>query len=469
MLTVPTPGTIRLSDVISALSTALDLTEGQPMGHAIRGCIIGMRIAEELELEPQERCDLYYALLLKDSGCSTNSARMHAILGSDDIKAKREVKFEDWTKPSLSGLRYLLRNVLHGKSFARRLVKSVELGLKQNRNNAEVIGARCERGAEIARQIGMSEATAQGIRSLDEHWNGAGYPDGREGEEIPLLSRIINVSQTMEVFASGRSPREALKVVSDRSGTWFDPEIARVVRGFEKDESLWLRVRSQQSREYALQMEPGLAVPASPQRIDDLCHAFADVIDTKSPYTYHHSLGVSRAAVEIATGLGLAPQTVTLVRRAALLHDIGKLSVSNSILEKPSALTAEEWAIMKLHPVYTRLILQTISGFEHLAFVASAHHERLDGSGYPDGLAADELPLTARIISVADTFQAITEDRPYRPGLPRQAALNIMRKHVPYSLDMDCLDVLRDGRGIQLPFPTPLRVVGKYGTAPQGA
>ena len=200
MFTAPMPGTIRLSDVVSALSTALDLTEGQPMGHAIRTCIIGMRIAEELQLSAEERSDLYYALLLKDAGCSTNSARMHNILGADDIKAKREVKFEDWTKPSLSGLRYLLRNVLPGKSFARRLVKSVELGLQQNQNNAEVIGARCERGAEIARQIGMSEATAQAIRSLDEHWNGAGYPDGRKGHEIPLLARIMNVSQTLDVF-----------------------------------------------------------------------------------------------------------------------------------------------------------------------------------------------------------------------------------------------------------------------------
>ncbi len=182
-----------------------------------------------------------------------------------------------------------------------------------------------------------------------------------------------------------------------------------------------------------------------------LCQAFAEVIDTKSPYTYNHSIGVARAAVEIAEGLGLSDHTVTLVRRAALLHDIGKLSVPNSILEKPGSLTDEEWKVMKMHPVYTRLILQTISGFEHLAFVASAHHERLDGTGYPDGLAADELPLTARIICVADTYQAITEDRPYRNGLPRQAALNIMQKLVPSALDMDCVDVLRYGKGFGLP------------------
>jgi len=469
MLTIPTPGSIRLSDVVSALSTALDLTEGQPMGHAIRGCVIGMRIAEELHLDSQQCCDLYYALLLKDSGCSTNAARMHQILGSDEIKAKREVKFEDWTKPSFSGLRYLMRNVLPGESFARRFMKSVEVGLQQKTNNAEVIGARCERGAEIARQIGMSEATAQAIRSLDEHWNGAGYPDGRVGNGIPLLSRIINVSQTLEVFASGRSIEEAVQTVSDRSGTWFDPEIARVVRSLKKDDSLWLRVRSKDAREYALQMEPGLAIPASPQRIDNICRAFAEVIDTKSPYTYNHSMGVAKAAVEIAEGLALSDHTVTLVRRAALLHDIGKLSVPNSILEKPGPLTDEEWKIMKMHPVYGRLILQTISGFEHLAFVASAHHERLDGSGYPDRLAADELPLTARIICVADTYQAITENRPYRAGLSSDVAFKIMQKHIPHALDAECLEVLRHGKELFQPLSAPLALVPKYQTAAQGA
>jgi putative nucleotidyltransferase with HDIG domain len=455
--------------VVSALSTALDLTEGQPMGHAIRNCIVGMRIAEELRLEPQQRCDLYYALLLKDSGCSTNAARMHQILGSDDIKAKREVKFEDWTKPSLSGLRYLMRNVLPGQSFARRLVKSVEVGLQQKSNNAEVIGARCERGAQIARQIGMSEATAQAIRSLDEHWDGAGYPDGRKGNEIPLLARIINVSQTLEVFVSARSPAEAVDVISQRSGTWFDPEIARVVRSLKYDDSLWLRARSKDAREYALQMEPGMAIAASPQRIDDLCHAFAQVIDTKSPYTYNHSVGVAQAAVEIAEGLSLSPHTVTLVRRAALLHDLGKLSVSNAILEKPSRLTDEEWKIMKMHPVYTRLILQTISGFEQLAFVASAHHERLDGTGYPDGIGADELPLTARIICVADVFQAVTENRPYRVGLPRETAFEIMQKHVPNALDPDCVAVLRCGKGLHRSAPPSHSASEKYQTAWQGA
>ncbi|GAC1514362.1 MAG: 3'3'-cGAMP-specific phosphodiesterase [Terriglobales bacterium] len=436
---------IRFSDLVSALSVALDLTEGQPIGHAVRSTILGMRIAKDLKLPAQDCSDLYYALLLKDAGCSANSARMYQILESDEIQAKREIKFEDWTKPSLSGLRYLLRNTLAGAPLTRRLVKVIELGVQQKRNNAALIGARCERGAEIAHKLGLSEATAEAIRSLDEHWNGGGYPEHRKGAEISMLARIINVSQTLEVFATTYGSNEAVDAVCHRSGTWFDPEIVRVVRGFRHDTELWQQIKSNEVREHVMQMEPGAAIPASSEGIDSICNAFAEVIDAKSPYTFNHSLGVTEAAVAIATGLGLAPNTITLVRRASLLHDIGKLSVSNSILEKPGKLTDSEWKIVKMHPIYTREILKQISGFENLAFIAAAHHERLDGTGYPNGLSLEQLPLTARIICVADVFQALSEKRPYRDSLPTEVVFSMMERDLPKRLDSECFAELRKG------------------------
>ena len=440
--------TIRLSDVVSALSVALDLTEGQPMGHAIRSCILGMRIADELHLPAAERCDLYYALLLKDSGCSSNAARLYQIMGADEIQSKCEVKFEDWTKASLSGLRFLLRNVLPGAPFPRRLLRIAQIALQQRTNNAELIGTRCERGAAIARRIGLSEATAEAIHSLDEHWNGGGYPESRRGQEIPLLARIINVSQTLDVFATRSGPRAAVKAVSERSGRWFDPEIVRIVRSFEYDRKLWENVQGPAAREHVLQMEPGAALPASPERIDNICEAFAQVIDAKSPYTFHHSVGVAEASAAIAEEMHLAPQTRTLVRRAALLHDIGKLSVSNAILEKPGKLTASEWTIMRMHPVYTKTILRNIRNFEDLAYVAAAHHERLDGSGYPEGLTAKAMTLPARIIAVADVYQALSEKRPYREGLPTEVVITMMDRDIPEKLDRDCLAALKRSRSL---------------------
>jgi putative nucleotidyltransferase with HDIG domain len=194
-------------------------------------------------------------------------------------------------------------------------------------------------------------------------------------------------------------------------------------------------------------MEPGVAVAASAERVDHICQAFAQVIDAKSHYTYSHSIGVASAAVEIAEALNLAPQTITMVRRAALLHDIGKLSVSNAILEKPGKLTDQEWEAVRMHPVYTRLILRMITGFEHLAFIAAAHHERLDGKGYPENLDGDNLPLTARILCVADVYQALSEKRPYREGLEDEVVFGIMEKDAPTRLDPKCLDALKQNSG----------------------
>jgi putative nucleotidyltransferase with HDIG domain len=292
----------------------------------------------------------------------------------------------------------------------------------------------------------MSEATAAAIHSLDEHWDGGGYPESRRGEEIPLLARVMNVSQTLEVFAHRHGPRTAVQAISHRSGRWFDPQVVRVARSLESEESLWNQVQGSDAREQVLRMEPGIALPASPERIDSICHAFAQVIDTKSPYTFHHSLGVAEAAAAIAERMVLSPQTCTLVRRAALLHDIGKLSVSNAILEKPGKLTPEEWFVMRMHPVHTKTILSKIRSFDHLACVAGAHHERLDGTGYPEGLQADAMTLPARIIAVADVYQALSEKRPYRESLPADVVFGIMDRDIPARLDGDCLSALKQSK-----------------------
>jgi HD-GYP domain-containing protein (c-di-GMP phosphodiesterase class II) len=142
----------------------------------------------------------------------------------------------------------------------------------------------------------------------------------------------------------------------------------------------------------------------------------------------------------------LTPPTCTLVRRAALLHDIGKLSVSNAILEKPGKLTPEEWTIMRMHPAYTRTILRNIRGFDHLAYIAAAHHERLDGTGYPEGLTAESMSIPARIIAVADVYQALTEKRPYRESLPLDVVFEMMDRDVPHRLDPECLRALKQSK-----------------------
>ena len=333
---VSSPLQLRMSDLISALSLALDLTEGQPMGHAVKSCVLGMRLADILSLSVEQRSDLYYASLLKDAGCSSNAARMYEIFGGDERLAKREVKTTDWSRITFEGLEYLTRNVMPGRSRLERVIAIANIAIHRKEQSEELFHLRCERGGQIARKIGLSDATTKAIYSLDEHWDGKGFPDGLHGTGIPFLSRIMNLCQTLEVFAAISSPQDAFTVIRERSGTWFDPELVSACQELENDSALWELLDSEGVRGKAIEMEPiSLFQYVDEARIDSVCEAFADIIDVKSPYTHAHSKQVTSFAVEIATRIGLEEKEITTVRRAALLHDIGKLSVPNKILDKP--------------------------------------------------------------------------------------------------------------------------------------
>lgn len=432
---------ISLSEIVSALSFALDLTEGAVPGHALRSCLLGMKVADQLGMRDEERSPLYYALLLKDAGCSSNAGRMCEIVGGDDREVKRGVKLEDWTRVSLSAIGLLWKNVLPEANAIERAIRIANIGIHQHRNNEEMIRLRCDRGAQIALKIGLGEVAAKAIHHLDEHWDGHGYPGSLRGREIPFSSRIMAMAQHLDVFASERGPQAAIETLRKRSGRWFDPELVKVAESLDRSGKLWTGRGPEEDRVQVLDLAPEVG-RTSVTQIDKVCEAFADVVDAKSSFTYRHSLGVTQAALKIAVQLGLRPERRKLVWRAALLHDVGKLGVSNAILDKRARLDAEEWKLVRQHPAHTQNILQKIEPFLELAMVASRHHERLDGTGYPDGFGADELPLEARIIAVADVYGALTEDRPYRAPLSDGEALAIMKKDVPDKLDGVCFDAL---------------------------
>jgi putative nucleotidyltransferase with HDIG domain len=437
-----TESPIALSEIVSALSFALDLTEDAVPGHAVRSCLLGMRIGIELGLNDAQLFDLYYALLLKDIGCSSNAARMCQILGADDRQAKRAVKTIDWTRPSLDGIKMAWNNSLPGASPLRKMQRVVWLGLTQNRHNAEMIGLRCERGADIVRKIGLSGQCADTIHSLDEHWNGSGYPERSRGNAIPLLARILGIAQHLDVFANEQGRERAVEVLKNRSGSWFDPELVRIAVSLHRAGTLWTGCGTADERTRVMDLEPGSIRTLETEQVDQLCEAFADVVDAKSSYTYRHSLGVTEVADRIAGRLGLPPATRQLIHRAALLHDLGKLCVPNSILDKPGKLDDAEWQVMRQHPLLSQQILDRIPRFASIARIAGRHHEKLDGSGYPYKLSGDHLSLEERLVAIADMYGALAEDRPYRKALPTEQILAILRKEVPRKLDPDCFEAL---------------------------
>lgn len=433
---------ITLSELIGALSHALDITEGQPEGHCIRCCWIGMHIGREIGLPEDQLWDLYYTLLLKDLGCSSNAARICELYLTDDLNFKRDFKTVGESLPKV--LQFVLKHTGLKAGLAERF-RSVLTILRDGSEIAhELIATRCQRGAEIARLLRFSEDVAAGIYSLDEHYNGQGKPDGLAGDAIPVYARIALLAQVIDVFHTADGAQAAMDEVKRRSGRWFDPEL---VLGFERAaqiESFWPTLNSPEISQAVLALEPAHhEVPLDDDYFDDIAAAFGQVVDSKSPYTSGHSARVALYTDMIAEAMGLSFERRRWLKRGALLHDVGKLGVSNSVLDKPGKLDAEEWDAVKLHATYTETILSRISAFSELATVAAAHHERLDGGGYPRGLKADAICLETRIITTADIFDAITAERPYRGAIPIPRTLEIMAETVGTAIDAECFNALK--------------------------
>jgi HD-GYP domain-containing protein (c-di-GMP phosphodiesterase class II) len=433
----------RLGELLGALSHALDMGAGQPAGHALRSCWIGGQIGRALGLNAPQLRALHDATLLKDAGCSSNAARLCRLFVADDLGFKRDRRTAGLGLPGL--LRFVVAHTGAGAGPAARwraVLHAVRHGGELQR---ELTETRCTRGAQIARQLHFGEDVAEAIQCLDEHWDGGGHPQGLAGDEIPLHSRIALLAQTVDVFHAHAGPQAARQAVARRSGRWFDPRLADAFAVLARDPAFWQGLAADDLERRVRALEPA-APPADDDTLDDVALAFGQIADAKSPFTAGHSTRVALAADQIAGQLGLPADARRRLRRAAALHDVGKLGISNTLLDKPGPLDAAEWATMQRHALHTERILGRIGGFGMLARAAGAHHEKLDGSGYPRGLAARHIRLETRIITAADIFDALGCDRPHRPALPPRQVLETMRGMLGTAVDADCFAALQRTR-----------------------
>ena len=442
---------ILLSEIISALSFALDATEGAAPGHSLRCCLLGMRIGVAAGLNPADLASLYYALQLKDAGCSSNAARMSAMVGGgDDRILKQASKLTDWThpnRPDVRFLRELWRQCLPGAPLLARARHLIQLSMSPVNHTQALMLQRCERGGAIAEHLQLGAAVAEAVRSLDEHWDGSGYPEGKHGKEISLLARICSIAQHLDAYAVAEGPLRAVKALRSRRKSWYDPQLIAIVQSLHRAGGLWHQCLPTEnveiSRGAVLALDPGGMAELTATRVDRICEAFAGVVDAKSPFTYRHSIGVMQVACAIAGELDLPEAACADIRRASLLHDVGKLAVSNGILDKPGSLSDAEWSIVRQHPRISGEILRRVPTFERVALLAEQHHERLDGKGYPHARQGEDLSLESRVIALADCYAAMAEDRPYRPGMSRERIFEVLTKEVPGKLDPVCFLALK--------------------------
>ena len=447
---VRAPSAMKLSELIGALSHALDITEGQPAGHCVRSCWIGMHVGRAAGLPDEQLWELYYTLLLKDLGCSSNAARICALYLADDLGFKRDFKLVGDSLPQV--LSFVLTHTGLKAGLAARF-RSVMTILRDGPTIAQdLIATRCQRGAEIARLLRFPTGVAAGIYALDEHFDGKGKPDRLVGEAIPIYARIALLSQVVDVFHTAAGRDSALREVRSRAGSWFDPRLVRAFEEVAADPGFWQVLASPDVDHAVFALEPaGREVTLDDDYLDDIAMAFGQVVDAKSPYTSGHSARVALYTDMIGEALGLDLARRRWLKRGALLHDVGKLGVSNSVLDKAGALDRDEWEAVRRHAAFTEAILGRINAFSELALVAGAHHERLDGTGYPRGLSGAAIGIETRIITTADIFDAITAERPYRGAIPVEQALGMMEKTVGSALDPACFAALKDALA-RMPF-----------------
>ncbi|MGH7759204.1 MAG: HD-GYP domain-containing protein, partial [Candidatus Dormibacteria bacterium] len=380
---------------------------------------------------------------------------------ADDLTTKAELKVTDWSSNWRSML-FAIRQTAPAAPITRRMAQLVSLGSRGPGLANELVEVRCTRGAELVRELGWADPAAEAVLSLDEHWNGSGRPQGLRQDEIPLLARIALLSQTVEIFWRRGGGRAAETVLRQRRGKWFDPVLVDLVLAHAGNAKLWQQLAEVTDPEHVSSLDPEPRyIPA--QTVDEvirIAEVFAAVVDAKSPWTTTHSARAAAIARLMAEQLGFSPEEQDRVGLAGLLHDLGKLAVSNAILDKAGPLTPEETEEMQRHPAITHQILAPIWPLDDVAEMAAAHHERLDGSGYHRQLRGWEMPRGAAILAVADVYEALTAHRPYRRGMEAEEAVAVLRHDQGSRLGGEPVEALAQmvaarGHGSGLPDPAP--------------
>jgi len=382
--------------LILSLSQALDYVHPDIADHQQRVAYIALRLGRNLDVNDKFMLDLFRAAALHDIG--------------------------------LVGLENKILSLCQGTS--------------------EEVNWYAEVGYELLRSNPLFARAAEIIRYHYLPWSD-GRGDECNGQRVSFASHILHLADYVErlidrnVAVLDQSGRIITRI-TELAGTEFHPDCVEAFRDAARQECFWLDCVS--TRIYSVLLEqlqwPTLTVDL--KTVEPIAKMFALIVDAASNWTATHSVGVASSAVTLAGVLNFSPRELMLMRAAGYLHDLGKLAIPTSILDKPGKLTSEEWNSIKGHPYFTFRILSTIGGVPQISEWAAFHHERLDGNGYPFHHTGQDLTLGSRIMAVADMFTALTEDRPYRPGMDRSKTLSILEESASSgALDPDVVAALK--------------------------
>jgi len=406
----------------------------------LRQCRIALLLGEAVGADPDEQAAAFYLGLLAWVGCTADSHEIAETYG-DDLAVRAESYGVEMA--GRSGLGFLLRRTGAGQSGRQRAQAIASVVANRGSDMTSAMNTHCLMASDMAEQLGLGPEISEPIRHVFERWDGRGVPGDLRAQRVPLAVRLVQLADIAEVHHSRRGLQGAIDEIRRRSGRQFDPDLAALF--CERAGSIFDALEHEPTWDAVLEAEPEPWRWLDGDEIDNALEAVADFVDLKAPWFTGHSRGVSRLAADAAIAAGMPVAEVDDIRRAGLVHDLGRIGVPTTIWNKPGSLTHAELERVRMHPYLTERVLARSPALARLGGLAGCHHERLDGSGYHRGLNGSSLSPGARILAVADTYQAMSEPRPYRPALEPEAAATALRAEVRAGrLDGDAVeDVLQ--------------------------
>jgi HD-GYP domain-containing protein (c-di-GMP phosphodiesterase class II) len=392
------------------------------MEHVLRQCLIALGLAERLGLDREEREVVYYSALVAWVGCHVDAYEQAKWFG-DDTVLKTDFRLTDFGTAASRPL-FMLRHLGLGRSPGERTRLGVTFLGEGRRAAAAMLDNHWTAADALAAQLGLAQRVRDSIEQTFERWDGKGVPKGAAGTEIHVHARLVALADVVEVYHRAGGTEAAIEVARQRGGTQFDPEVVEVFAAGAA--SLLDDLDEASSWDAVISAAPATRMRLAGPELDAALEAVADFSDVKSPFTIGHSRGVADLAGDAAGVLGLDDLAATRIRRAGLVHDLGRLGVPNTIWDKPATLSRAEDERVRMHPYLTERMLTCSSALAPLAAIAGQHHERLDGSGYPRGLSGGALSTEGRVLAAADFYHSRTEPRPHRPAAtPGEAAAQL--------------------------------------------
>lgn len=439
---------LRLAELLVGLSQVADAGMGLEPGEAARTCLLAVRIAELVDAP--DRAAVYYTALLQHLGCTAYAHEAAAALGGDEIAVKAASLRTDFSSPRDVGRTYLPALVPEAGLLTRLRAAGVAVA----RANAIADGyrrANCEVAVMAARRLRLGEGTEEGLGAIFEQPDGKGGPQGLRDDHIPLAARVTQVAAVASLFDGIGGPELAVATVRERAGGALDAAIVDAFLAASGD--LLGDLSSVDVASATIAAEPEPAVGVRGDGVDAVCAAFGDLVDLKSPYFSGHAAGTATLAEGAGRRLALPEPDVIELRRAGLLHDLGRIAVRNGIWEKRGALTSGEWERVRLHAYHGERIVGRCGPLAELAPTVGMHHEHLDGSGYHRAAAGMAIALPARVLACADALHAMTQERPHRPALSldEAAALLVVERDAG-RLDPDAVGAVLEAAGQRAPL-----------------